>query len=433
MSAAAATESRIRELMEVVDRADRSGDRSAGDRAMAQVRELAPNHPGVLNAAGMRALIAGEPAAARPLLERATAADSGSATLWLNLALANRDLRDDAGEGAALERALVADPRFYPALLQKARLLERQGKTKPAAFTYQAFLFCLPPGGHPPALQAAVAHAAQAVDNHLRATEAFLAERLKEARARHPGARLDRFEACYGTLMGRRGLYLPAPTFMQFPRLPAIEFPDRTDFPWLDAFEAAAAEIRAEALAALAHAGSDFVPYISKPVGAPLDQWGELNDSKRWSTYFLLKNGRKVEEHLARCPRTAELLGAAPLCDVALHAPNAFFSILAPKTRIPPHTGATNMRFIVHLPLVVPKGCGFRVGAERREWREGEAWVFDDSFEHESWNDSDERRVILIFDVWNTFLTTAERDLVSVIAQGVQEFGEGQSPFTQGG
>ncbi|QJR14481.1 hypothetical protein DSM104440_01279 [Usitatibacter palustris] len=401
---------------------------------MAQVQELAPGHPGVLNAAGMRELIRGEPAAARPLLEKAVAADSGSATLWLNLALANRDLRDDAGEAAALERALVADPRFYPALLQKARLFERQGKTKQAAFLYQAFLFCLPPGdGHPPALQAAVAHARQAVEGHLKATEAFLEGRLKEAKARHPGERMERVEACYETLMGRRGLYMPAPTFMQFPRLPAIEFPDCAEYPWLDAFEAATPEIRAEAQAAFSQASQDFQPYISKPVGAPLDQWGELNDSRRWSSYFLLKNGKPVDEHLARCPRTAALLKVAPLCDVPMHAPTAFFSVLAPKTRIPPHTGVTNTRFIVHLPLVVPAGCGFRVGAEKREWREGKAWVFDDTFEHEAWNDSDVPRIILIFDVWNSFLTAAERDLVSVITHGVQEFGEGASPFAQGG
>ena len=164
-----------------------------------------------------------------------------------------------------------------------------------------------------------------------------------------------------------------------------------------------------------------------------MDQWRELNNSKRWSTYFLIKNGRRLEEHLARCPRTAALLAAAPLCEVPRHAPTAFFSVLAPRTHIPPHTGVTNTRLIVHLPLVVPPGCHYRVGAERREWQEGRAWVFDDTFEHEAWNDSGEPRVVLIFDVWNSFLTAAERDMVSVVTHGVHEFGEGESPFRQGG
>ena len=55
---------------------------------------------------------------------------------------------------------------------------------------------------------------------------------------------------------------------------------------------------------------------------------------------------------------------------------------------------------------------GFRVGGETREWHEGEAFVFDDTIEHEAWNDSDHLRAVLIFDVWNPWLTLAERDLI---------------------
>jgi aspartyl/asparaginyl beta-hydroxylase (cupin superfamily) len=66
----------------------------------------------------------------------------------------------------------------------------------------------------------------------------------------------------------------------------------------------------------------------------------------------------------------------------------------------------------VHLPLIIPPGCGFRVGATTREWVPGEAWVFDDTIEHEAWNDSDTPRAILIFDIWNPLLTAAERDMI---------------------
>jgi aspartyl/asparaginyl beta-hydroxylase (cupin superfamily) len=86
--------------------------------------------------------------------------------------------------------------------------------------------------------------------------------------------------------------------------------------------------------------------------------------------------------------------------------------VLQPRTRIPPHTGVSNTRAIVHLPLLVPPGCGFRVGGEVREWREGAAFIFDDTIEHEAWNDSDTPRTILIFDVWNPYLDSTERDLV---------------------
>ena len=419
--------------MAAVDRAIQAGNDADADRAIAQARALAPDHPGVLNVAGMRALASGDARTARSLLERAAGIDPAP-LLWVNVALANRELAEPAAERDALEKALQIDPRYFPALLHKARLFEREGKLKAAAYMYHAFLSCLPPGlQQPPAVQEAVAHAEQVLLDNNRALDAFLEPRVEAARARHRGESLERFEACLQTLLGKRGFYRPEPTFMLFPRVPAIEFIERSHYPWLDAFDAATEEIRAEALAALAGAAGDFVPYISKPAGSPVDQWRELNNSKRWSTYFLLKNGRAQEEHLARCPRTAALLKSAPLCEIAGHAPTAFFSVLAPRTRIPPHTGVTNTRFIVHLPLVVPPGCSYRVGAERREWREGHAWVFDDTFEHEAVNDSDQPRIVLIFDVWNSFLTPAERDLVAAVTAGVQDYNEGESPFRQGG
>ena len=427
------TESQIRALMEAVDRADQAGDVAEAERLVAKALTSAPDHPGLLNAAGMRALVGGRAAAARPLLERATTMDPASPSLWLNLALAHRELRDESAERDVLEKALALDPRFYPALLHKARLFERQGKRKAAAQMYHAFLSCLPPGVPPtPSLQAAMEHANKALRENDAALEAFLRPRVEDMRARHPGARLERFDACFDTLVGKRPFYAPQPTFMLFPRLPAIEFIDREHFPWLDAFDAATDDIRVEARAALTEAAADFVPYISKPPGSPVDQWQELNNSKRWSTFFLLKNGVRIEDHLARCPKTASLLESAPLCVIPGHAPTAFFSVLAPKTRIPAHTGVSNARFIVHLPLIVPQGCTYRVGAETREWREGSAWVFDDTFEHEAWNGSDEPRVVLIFDVWNAFLTTAERDLVAAVTSGVQDYNEGESLFRQG-
>ncbi len=51
-----------------------------------------------------------------------------------------------------------------------------------------------------------------------------------------------------------------------------------------------------------------------------------------------------------------------------------------------------------------------------------EAWVFDDTIEHEAWNDSDELRIILIFDVWNPFLSEAERELITAMLHAQNEF-----------
>ena len=98
--------------------------------------------------------------------------------------------------------------------------------------------------------------------------------------------------------------------------------------------------------------------------------------------------------------------------------------MLQPHTRIPAHTGIANFRLVVHLPLIVPPDCGFRVGAETRQWRIGEAWVFDDTIEHEAWNDSDQTRIIFICDVWSPRLSQEERaaHFGDVPVEGLEHF-----------
>jgi aspartyl/asparaginyl beta-hydroxylase (cupin superfamily) len=132
-----------------------------------------------------------------------------------------------------------------------------------------------------------------------------------------------------------------------------------------------------------------------------VNQWGELNHSRRWTSVLPVARRREAGGACARCPRTAALLESLPMARQPGYAPTAMFSALEPRTHIPPHTGSVNTRLLVHLPLIVPGPCRFRVGNQVREWRLGEAWVFDDTIEHEAWNDTDELRVILIFDIWN--------------------------------
>jgi aspartyl/asparaginyl beta-hydroxylase (cupin superfamily) len=78
---------------------------------------------------------------------------------------------------------------------------------------------------------------------------------------------------------------------------------------------------------------------------------------------------------------------------------------------------------VVHLPLIVPEKCTYRVGFEHREWKVGEILVFDDTLEHTARNDSDELRVVLIFDVWNPLIPVAERPIVSAMAAAARGFG----------
>jgi aspartyl/asparaginyl beta-hydroxylase (cupin superfamily) len=207
------------------------------------------------------------------------------------------------------------------------------------------------------------------------------------------------------------------------PRLPAIPFFDRDQFPWIPALEAQTDVIRAELLAALQNDRERFSPYIAYKPGEPVNQWQELNHSLRWSTLALWRGGEPVRENLDRCPETARALEQVEMAQIGGLCPNAMFSALAPKTRIPPHHGETNARLVAHLPLIVPDHCLFRVGFEERPWRVGEVMVFDDTLEHEARNDSDELRVVLIFDVWNPLLSTAEHEIINAMVAAAREFG----------
>jgi aspartate beta-hydroxylase len=415
-------EGRVRALVEQSERAYAARDGATAMRLLVEAQALAPEHPVVLNVAGIRALNEGHPAEASDLFRRAVARDEKTAVLWVNLAAALRQLKRDDEEAVALERALSIEPRNLLALLNKASLLERRGDPRAAAVVYANALKTLQPGmALPEALRPALQAARNAVQANSNALQAHLDQRLATERKALSGDQ-PRFDQALGVLLGKQRVYLPQPTQMHFPKLPALEFFPREQFPWLATLEAATADIRGEFERVFSEDQNQIEPYIAYPEDVPLDQWKELNRSRRWSAFFLWRDGKPLEANLARCPRTAEILASVPLHDVPRHAPTAFFSILDAHTHIPAHTGVTNTRVTVHVPLVLPGKCRFRVGSETREWRSGEAWVFDDSIEHEAWNDSDQTRAILIFDAWNPFLSEAERALIRTTMPAIADY-----------
>jgi len=101
------------------------------------------------------------------------------------------------------------------------------------------------------------------------------------------------------------------------------------------------------------------------------------------------------------------------------------FSILAPGTHIEPHNGMLNTRLICHLPLIVPPGCRLRVGNHVRAVEAGKPMIFDDSIEHEAWNDSDSPRAVLLFEIWRPELTAAERAALTAMYESVSRYDEG--------
>jgi aspartate beta-hydroxylase len=371
-----------------------------------------------------RALTRRDTAGAFDSLRRAEAIAPEDVSVHLYKSLAYRATGDLAAAQKAVEKALTLDPYNFLARLSRAWLLDQQGQTREAALMYEQALAIAPPEGQlPPDLAAPVARAREAVAEKNAAFKAHLLERVADIRARHAEAPLERFDESIDILSGHTRAYVQQPLMLHYPRLPAIPFFPRELFPWLPELEAATPVIREELDAVLAQSGTEpFAPYIAYPPGAPLNQWKDLNQSRRWGSFFFWRDGKRQEEACARCPRTAEVLDSLPLARQSGYAPTAMFSVLDSHTRIPPHTGSINTRAIVHLPLILPGPCSFRVGNVTREWRMNEAWVFDDTIEHEAWNDNGELRVILIFDVWNPHLSEAERELVTAMMIARTEF-----------
>ncbi len=408
---------RVQQLMAQASQAFRANDFARATAWLEEATRIAPGSPAPLNLLGVVLMASGRSAEAAGVLERAVAADPAGAPLHLNLATALENIgkKDKALE--SLDRALQCDPYMLSALLRKARLQEDMGLNDDALRTYRALFQALPnSGGLPAEFDAALAHGRDLVEREGMERRARLEKMPGLAeRASGPGARAYLDQIC-----GLRKIYSCEPTGPHFPFLPAYEFFPRELTPWLGDLEASWETVRDEFLSLWRDEAEGFQPYVQFDPSQPVNQWRELNRSDKWNAFFLWTNGAKNEENCARCPKTVELLERLPMCDVPGKAPAVMFSVLAPKTRIPPHTGTTNTRAIVHLPLIVPDGCGFRVGGETREWVPGTAWAFDDTIEHEAWNDSEEPRVILILDAWNPLLSDDDREVVRLASSEIR-------------
>ena len=359
-----------------------------------------------------RAAARGDAAEARRLLEEVTSGDPDRPDPWLKLAAMCRSQGDLESALQAVSGALRADPLGFLPLLLKANLLDAAGRSAEAGEAYGHAL-AQRPEQIPPGLAGAVGLAEKRHADHVRASaerlEAALAP-LQEALSEQEAKRARRFNS---NIVRSTRHFHSEPSHFHYPGLVEREFHDRSDFPWLDSLEAATTAILEDFQRVMAAERAELVPYIDYPDEVPLRQWAVLNRSREWTAIHLLRNGERVEANARHCPNVMALLPSLDQPQVAGRSPNAMFSLLAPGAHIPPHTGVANTRLVCHLPLIVPPGCWFRVGAERRDWKVGEAWLFDDTIEHEARNESDALRVILIVDTWHPGLSPAERRAVA--------------------
>jgi aspartate beta-hydroxylase len=326
----------------------------------------------------------------------------------------------------ALDEALSLDPYNFLALLSKGALVEKLSGERIAAKVYENALKLAPADDRlPPNLKSPLARARDVVEKTRQALAAHLAQQVGDIASAGGELAQRRLEEAIGVYAGVQKVYQHQPLLLHYPRMPAIPFYPRELFPWLPELEAATPVIQAELAGALETQMEAFAPYIAFPPDAPVNQWEELNHSRRWSSLFLWKDGVRQDAVCEACPKTAALLGKLPMAHQPGFAPTAMFSALEANTHIPAHTGSTNVRLLCHLPLVLPGPARFRVGNETRAWKLGQAWVFDDTIEHEAWNDADALRVILIFDVWNPYLEPGERDRINAMMAARNAFYSG--------
>lgn len=385
-----------------------------------------------VNQAAMRAMAAGDFGGAEAILMQGLARDRGNFTAWLNLAATRRQKSDVDGAFLALREALAIEPRNFHALLMTATLLDREGRAVPAATAYGAALANAPPDERlDPATLEAVRRGREVRAKYARELGGFIRDQVATAQDHCTAGERRRVERFIDTTLRVRERYQQQPTDYYYPGLPSIEFYERDEFPWLAGLEAATTAIQDDLARVLQQDEAGFSPYIHYEDHLPLDQWRELNNSPRWTAFHFYEQGRRVEERCARAPATIAAVERLPQAHVPLRSPTAMYSCLRPRTRIPPHVGIANFRLVVHLPLVLPDGCSFRVGGETRQWRLGEAWVFDDTIEHEARNDSDETRIILICDVWNPRLSAEECAAIAQVIAATDSF-NGTVPSAEG-
>jgi aspartyl/asparaginyl beta-hydroxylase (cupin superfamily) len=311
---------------------------------------------------------------------------------------------------------LLAKNRFdIAALVAKADHRFIGGEHRPAAAFYSFAVKCAAARGVPDSTTAEAARRAGLMRE-------WLADRFRhhivaglEDAGLPIGGWPPRFKAALEIMFGDRQRepvytqFAQEPNVFFYPGLPYEEFADTSAYPWRAAFESRFRDMRDEASALLADT-ADFSPYVTKTLEHPQGDVHGLLENPTWSSLYLWNNGRPVEQNVARCPATfAAVRDHVPSVEIDGRAPAVFFSLLKPGAHIPPHTGMLNVRYICHLPLIVPANCSIRVGARTRTWEEGRIMVFDDTVEHEAKNASDQDRLVLIFEIWKPHVTEVER------------------------
>ena len=197
-------------------------------------------------------------------------------------------------------------------------------------------------------------------------------------------------------------LHMPCEEFVE--GLTASPWWDTSAFPWVAELEAAAPRI-AEELARVEGGASSFA--------CDSAQRSVMGDG--WAAVRLQRMGEWKTENTERFPETTAILQGL---DIPFAVRGVMFARQVPGTGVAPHSDARNFILTAHLGLKVPKEADkawIKVGTEQRNWAENEAVVFDTSFQHSTFNESEEDRMVLIIDFWHPELSEVERTALQMV------------------
>lgn len=318
------------------------------------------------------------------------------------------------------QRILSQDKRNLTALLGMGKIKADQDDDRAANAFYKAALNMVDVGASfPESLRPKLQEAQQFLASTQQRFETYLLKRLDQAGVGGSDTPLP-VRQSLDLLMGRREIFYQKPSMFYYPGLPQREFYERHEFPWIAEVEAAIPDMREELQCVVAET-EKFNPYVEADPNRPQPNNPLLGKSD-WGAYYFWKSGEPQNDHLEKCPKTVAALKMAPIPEIKERSPMALYSVLEPGTHIAPHYGVLNTRLLCHIPLMLPSDCALRVGGETRPWREGETLIFDDSFEHEAWNRSNERRVILLFEIWRPEISEPERAALTTIFESINEY-----------
>ena len=138
-----------------------------------------------------------------------------------------------------------------------------------------------------------------------------------------------------------------------------------------------------------------------------------------WTAFRLQRMGEWNEDNMKKFPLTTKVVQGL---NIPLAVRGVMFARQQPGSGVQPHTDGRNFILTCHLGVKVPpppqgksEGCWIKVGGEKRVWENDKAVVFDTSFTHETGNDTEEDRFVLIIDFWHPELSAEEREALEFI------------------